>query len=404
MSWKRLIGAWLACCFVLAACSDSKDEPTTQAESRTVLVYIAGDNSLSHFASDDVQEMVAGLDELKSIQGHLLVYMDTGSTPTLLELECKKQGVVQTTVKEYKANRNSVGLTEMKEVLADAFSSRFKADRYGLVFWSHGDGWYPYPYPSANSRWIGQDKSNGEDNRMNLADFAQALQSGPHLDFLLLDVCYAASLEVAYEIKDQVDYVLGSPTETPGPGAPYDALVKQMFHSQTSGSDYVLPMAQAYFNYYNTLYDESVTCTNSHWTGGVSITLMQCSALPALATATRQALAAQQTDLSSLSQSVLDYDKRRSYPSSYIGYFDLVQLMQRLSSESAFPAWKQAFDAAVPYFQTTPKNYSSVVGRFDMTGSYGLSHYLPQSESDKALGAYRTTSWYQEAGLSKLGW
>ena len=37
------------------------------------------------------------------------------------------------------------------------------------------------------------------------------------------------SVEVAYELRDCSEYFIGSPTEIPGPGAPYKAVVPEMF-------------------------------------------------------------------------------------------------------------------------------------------------------------------------------
>ncbi len=397
-----LLGSWL----LLGACHDSKENPLpNEEESRTVLAYIVGDNNLSSFLPDDALEMMEGLEQMNGINGHLLVYADMGSKPTLLELYRKGSKVDYTIIQEFESNRNSVGVEEMKEVLSIAFSSKYQANHYGLVLWSHGDAWYPYPLPSASSRWIGQDKSNGDD-RMNVDELAEALQSVPHLDFLMLDLCFGGSIELMYEIKEYADYIIASPTEIPGPGAPYDQVVMQMFNTAYTGTDYVLPMARAYFDHYNNLYDENSICTNDHWTGGVSVAMLKCSELTALARATRTVWTSGTVDIEKLKQMVLDYDKRSNYPSSYVGYFDLWQIVEEVATDEAVQsAWKQAFAAAVPYFQTTPRNYSAALGHtFSMEGSRGVSCYLPKSDTDKAMPFYRTLAWYQDAGLSSLGW
>ena len=118
----------------------------------------------------------------------------------------------------------------MKEVMHRAFYE-YPADSYGLVYWSHADGWIPYPVPSASTRWIGQDTGEGQDNRMNISDFVDVLDDGmPHFDFIMFDACFMMSVEVAYEVRNYTDYYIGSPTENPGPGAPYDKVVPYMFN------------------------------------------------------------------------------------------------------------------------------------------------------------------------------
>ena len=47
----------------------------------------------------------------------------------------------------------------------------------------------------------------------------------PHFDFIMFDACFMMSVEVAYEVRNYTDYYIGSPTENPGPGAPYDKVV-----------------------------------------------------------------------------------------------------------------------------------------------------------------------------------
>lgn len=99
---------------------------------------------------------------------------------------------------------------------------------------------------------------------------------------------------------------------------------------------------------------------------------------------------------------VFNYDQRRE--SSNIGYYDFVQLMQQLTDASGFATWKQVYDMAVPYWETTSKNYSGYTGMFSMEGSSGVSHYIPSLSKQAAAAAFRSTDWYKSAGLSKLGW
>ena len=46
--------------------------------------------------------------------------------------------------------------------------------------------------------------------------------------------------------------------------------------------------------------------------------------------------------------------------SSYIGYYDMRQLMQYLSSD--IDNWTSAANNAIIYWKATPKNYSSYIG------------------------------------------
>lgn len=57
---------------------------------RTVLAYIAADNTLASFASLDLAEMKAGMAKVQDSNVHFLVYIDDGKSPRLLELKNEK--------------------------------------------------------------------------------------------------------------------------------------------------------------------------------------------------------------------------------------------------------------------------------------------------------------------------
>ncbi len=401
--WSRLLILCVGCLFLTTACSDDDPEPLPSGEClRTVLVYMAADNSLSGLEQTDLNELKSGMAALGTTNVHLLVYIDNKSQePKLVEYVAKNGKVTENVIKTYEA-RNSVGVDETREVFNDVFGdSRFKAQSYGLVYWSHGDGWIPNPLPS--TRWIGQDTGNGT-HYMNISDLVSILDEAPHFDFILFDACFMLSVEVGYELRDYADYILGSPTETPGPGAPYDQILPYMFADNAA-----VTMAQAYFKAYNDIYKGYVDLATwrEYWTGGTAIGVMKTSALDALAQATASlcsdALAAGTVHMDNLA-STFDYDKRSSHSPSYVGYRDMVELAQQLApSEVSFNTWKKAYDAVLVSWHTTPKNYSSSAGMFSMERANGLSHYLPSADRASAAKAYQSTAWYQDAGLAALG-
>ena len=383
--------------FLLSAC-DKEDEPASDVPvERVVLMYIAGDNSLSSFPARDLDEIRLGMVDVPA-SFLFFVYVDTGTgNPQLLKFRSGGNGTVsEEVVKEY-SDRNSVGVEETQEVFNDVFGNpAYQADSYGLIYWSHCDGWIPYPVPS--SRWIGQDTGEG-DNRMNLFDFKDILATGPHLDFLMFDACFMQSIEVAYELRDYADYVIASPTETPGPGAPYDAIMPYLAQVGASKA-----MADAYFEIYDALYNGGLGISNTNWTGGASICVLRTDGLEMLAALTAQVLPDEEVDVAALTQEVFNYDQRSDWSESHIGYYDWAQLMENLLNETDYATWRQAYDEAVVYWNTTPLNYSSYGGLFSMERANGVSHYIPASVTSAAAEAYRSTEWYEADGLSMLGW
>lgn len=135
----KIFSLFVCLAMLVIACHNDDDERGVQM--RTVLVYIAGDNSLRSFATEDLAEMTEGMQSVDDNSYNLLVYIDTGSSPKLIRLKKdKKKNVVQEELIATYEGRNSVDVSKMKEVINTAFSE-YPAQSYGLVLWSHGEGW-----------------------------------------------------------------------------------------------------------------------------------------------------------------------------------------------------------------------------------------------------------------------
>ena len=438
---------WLLCCILtLVACSKSDDpqpdpdpdpyvvpQPPAQGSvaERTVLIYMVGDNSLSSFASGDLQEiseairtMDAGIyknnnllifydQRSESLKPKLFRYVKTGEEK-VSEATNKKELVIsvkEESIMEYPNEVTSTDPSIIKEVMDKAFST-FPANSYGFVYWSHGDAWLPGKYQNvalrslSPLRWMGIDLNNSSDNnapsyKTGISELAGVLKGAPKkFEFLLLDACFMMSMETAYELKDCTNYLIGSPTETPGPGAPYEQVVPAMF----SLSNAALRMGEVYFKYYDNKFNPNVTNTNSNWTGGVSMTVLDCSKLKELAKVTRAKLPSQTFDLKTLRSKVFDYDKRSS--SSHVGYYDIQGLMENVLAPADYVEWQKAYQSALTYWNTTSQNYSSIVKMFSMDGAKGVSHYIPSSDTSAVdrNKDYHSIAWYQDAGLESIGW
>lgn len=395
LTFKTLIAGLVSLLF-LSSC-DKEDTPEVVAPERTVLLYIAADNNLARLAREDLEEARLGMANVSS-SVCLMIYADLGDdNAQLLKLTNRGGTVQEEIVKEY-GDRNSTGLEETQEVFNDVFGNpEYQASSYGLIYWSHCDGWIPYPVPS--SRWIGQDTGDGN-HRMNLSEFLDVLATAPHFDFIMFDACFMQSIEVAYALRSYTDYYIACPTENPGPGAPYDEIMPYVFQNGAAAT-----LAETYFQSYAAIYDDGKGISNDNWTGGVSICVLRTAALDELASLTARLLPEEEADVTLLREEVFNYDQRGVfYEDSAVDYYDWKDLMKELLSEADFATWQQAFDAAIAYWETTPMNYSSVVGMFSMEGTNGVTHYIPRSLSSAAAEAYRATAWYQAAGLAKIGW
>lgn len=129
--------------FSFVSCEGDNDPiPVSINKTRTVLVYIVADNTLSSFAGADVNEMIKGMKQVDTSLYNLLVYVDDHSTaPVLYRLVKDRSGnVVKEVVKQYE-EQVSTDVTVMEDVVNRAFKA-YSADSYGLVYWSMGKDGY----------------------------------------------------------------------------------------------------------------------------------------------------------------------------------------------------------------------------------------------------------------------
>ncbi|NCC10916.1 MAG: hypothetical protein EOM31_10530 [Bacteroidia bacterium] len=399
---RQLLVLFFCCAAILfTACKKDHNEPEPpEVKTRTLLVYIVADNNgLSRFATEDINEMKEGLSTIDTNHHNLLVYLDNGTSTQLIQLTKESNGeVVKKVIKDY-GPQNSLDVTFMKGVFSEAFT-QFPAESYAIDFWSHGEGWLP---TGTTTRWWGQDGGSG--TKMDIKELHQALRSAPHFDFILFDSCFMQAIEVAYQLRDCADFFIGSPTEIPGPGAPYKEVVQACF-SKNSGEALARYVALNYYQPYEQIYNGDRPTTNDYWSGGVSMGVLKSSELVPFAEATRKVLTTFLSNQGGISTNDLLYYGRGG---RYYYYYDFNSFIKKVTTgnEEAYADWKSAFDKTIIQFDTTAKNYSGSentypYGLFPMTGMCGLSTYIPQGINPTFDTYYQTLDWYAVSGWKEV--
>jgi hypothetical protein len=101
----------------------------------------------------------------------------------------------------------------------------YPAQRYVLVVWNHGNGWRrSLSDTPAITRAVSYDDETG--NAIQTWQLAQAL-GNRKFDILAWDASLMQMLEVAYEVQDKAEFVVGSEESPPGEGYPYDLIFQQ---------------------------------------------------------------------------------------------------------------------------------------------------------------------------------
>lgn len=416
---KKILYALLAV-IIYSSCSDSNDnpdpriiDPLEKSSKRTVLIYIAGANSLggtswdTRFDIDDMKEMLQGMDQVSSrdlLNTNILVFhqpyrgdFNNQNAPKReaaklyrLTKDLKNNKGEFVAIKSYKDTDISTDEVFMGQVFKEVYTD-YPADSYGLVVWSHADGWLEGS-PSPRTRWIGEDKYNGTSYKMDILDFKKALGKAPYLDFIHFDLCLMQTVEVAYEMQGEAHYTFGSPAEIPGPGSPYDKMIPIYF---SANKHIVNKLAKTYYDYYEKDYT-GTSVGNYPWQGGVSMSIFDITKVGTFAEATRDLLANQSVFYDDLKyQHAFYYDPR---PNGKHYYSDIIDLLEKSNVEITVD-WMAAYNDFVPYFETTAKNYSGVDRRdFSMAGSHGVSMYIPRNDNPRFTTEdiyYKELPWYK---------
>lgn len=389
----------------IVACSDDEpQEPQSSTASRTVLIYIGGENSLNSFIErndglghdGDLVEMTEGAADVPS-NCNLIVYVDDVQLPRIYKLENIGGEGQCTLVKEYDEDSSSADPAVLRDVWKYVIA-QYPAESYGMVMWSHADGWLP-ANSTVDSRSIIIDNGNNTTSNagaaMNIPAIKEVLQEvfgSQKLDFILWDACFMQSIEVAYEMRNTAKWLIGSPAEIPGSGAPYHKIIKPMFASSTPDIEGIV---YAYYSYYT---DDS--------TYGALLSAIDTSHLEELAKGTSPLLSYIESLGEKATEDVFCY--MPAFSSSYPAYHDINGLMMKNLPTEQYTAWKQLLDKAVRYPMATEWWYSNWRSHAptDFSQYCGLSMYVPAqingSESNRTRwNAYlKTLDWYKATRTS----
>ncbi|WP_321436934.1 clostripain-related cysteine peptidase [uncultured Bacteroides sp.] len=377
----------LSIIIIFSACNNN-DEP--EKVSRTVLVYMVADNTLTDVVEANVGSMMAGL-KATSNADNLIIYLDDfNKTPVLYKLKKSNDGSVTKEVIKNYSEQNSLDVSVMKGILSEVYSS-YPADSYGLILWSHGYSWVPSPSTkTVSTRWFGQDnstKTQGDtDDYMDIPDLANALTVAPHLDFIMFDACLMSSVEVAYQLKDRADYLIATPTEVIDSGFPYKQIIEPMFSSQKNYTE----MASRFYNYYNAMSGQYKSAT---------IAVTKCSEMDNLATATKKIIAAHPLEFYTIVPGGIQlYDRVGS--SDHFAY-DFGNLIEDIATTEEWTNFQKQLNATVVYKATTDYFINL---KIDPNHFSGLGAYIPQQSQTVYNAFFKTLSWYDAAGWDQTAW
>jgi len=231
----------------------------------TFMVYMAGDNTLSTAVDADLKEMrVVG----STPEVNIVAQADNAGNRGTRRYLIQKNGVNETVIKMDETDSGSPAV--LNDFILWA-ATAYPADHYGLILWSHGNGWQPteldriarsvnsprynsreltprsashfgktlfrttwekvFQLPTAELRAICVDDGTGHSlDTIELGNVLNAARQvlGQPIDLLGMDACLMSNLEVAYQAKPYVLYLVASEETEPGDGWPYDVVLEKL--------------------------------------------------------------------------------------------------------------------------------------------------------------------------------
>ncbi len=381
--------------------ADTWDHPKKELD-RTLIVYIAGENSLSTFVSEDSIEIVNGL---KSLPEHcrVVVYIDDTKSSRLC---VGMRDHPLETVKTYNRNVCSTDSTDMEMVLYEIFK-RYPAKSYGLVLWSHATGWIftQGRQSSINPprRTFGIDNGNRTSSnagrQMNVTTLSNILSHHPHLNFIFSDACFMQCIEVAYELREVTDWVLGSSAEIPGHGAPYNLIMPAM------GEDELQPdkLLKPYYDYY-------ISGLGALEYRGAILSAVKTSELPQLAHATRPLVQRLLANRSQLDCSWVQRYCPLVESEYFTEFYDMADVIRMHVSDEEFQEWWAVMERAVPHRFVSTEWTTSYMSRpmhvYEPEYMSAVSMFVPSAFYDELgwMKDYHQLKWYEAVGMNSTGW
>lgn len=385
--WRSGTGRWglLVLCMVgLVACHKDDDDERPVAD-RTVLVYMAADNSLNSDGYDNIKQLMEGIG---GFSGHLAVYFDArDAEPVLLEIAEENGQAVKRVVKEYQ-EENSASPEVLSRVVGDT-KRLFPADSYGLILWSHGLGWVPaeYTFPRAQyfrqggatpprTKYFAEDSHPGEGQSgncyMDVKELGDALPD-EGFAFILFDACLMSGIEVLYELRNKAEYIIASPAEVLAAGFPYERILPYL----SGGEEELARVCEEYYQYYN-------RSSNPYAT----VAMVRTAELEALAGIVRGVLGGRREEAAALgAEEVWKYPYINAVP---LVYYDLNEYIKRMATPEQYDDFREQLDRTVACKRATASFWQALIPADKFSG---ISSYIPLGKWQRMNEYYFNLEW-----------
>lgn len=359
----------------------------------TVLVYMDADNDLESYAIENLNQMesVGSTKDMRIIvqvdrtPGHDSSNGDWSDTRRYLITKDNDSAHITSLRLDTTQPLGELDMADSRNLknFVEWGAKTFPAQHYCVILWNHGTGWeFTIPStPTVNANYVLSDDSSG--NAMNVTEIPGAL-SMVKPDILAFDACYMQQVEIAYQLRNSADYLVGSTGAVPSSGFNYPG-----FLSQINSNSNPVQVGES-------IVDTFMSANRNY--KAIQMSMVDLSRMDAVAAAANQfsnALLVNQTNWSSSIEKAREqsYDysvsggSKKRYLIDLAGYADRCSNLIGSNLNLAASELRQSVESAV-----VAEGHSS-----DSTGATGLSVFLPKAgnydSAYKRLDFAKATSW-----------
>lgn len=423
---------------LLSSCSDDSDNSKKSGDSstrRTVIIYMSAQNSLGYnkYSTAELREILSGSQFLNS-RDQIVLYLDDATAPRIFRYYrgCKEPELV----KQYSTDLNSSDPSVLGQVLSFV-KTTYPSESYGLVMWSHANGWLPSTNKDystgVSAKSFSVDTGAGGEMandlsasgalgaQMDISDMAAAIEnSGIKLEYIFFDACLMQDIENDYALRHCADYIVASPISTPAIGPDYASLIYRGLFSSDPAD-----IARTYYSYMT-----SLPSSNVYHDFGLVISCVRTAGLDSLASVTSGYISkiyAMKADSAGNTSDIWpdmngvacygDYSLNLSFMPHF---YDMAAAMKKMLSSDEYSKWRTVLDNCITYKAATDsfylyedRNGKAVFGYTDKTNYCAISAFFPARIYSLVAAQlkyydwneeFRSTAWYKDAGWEAAGW
>ncbi|MBI4801324.1 MAG: hypothetical protein HY796_02260 [Elusimicrobia bacterium] len=234
-----------------------KPKPKTPKE-WTIMVFLNAKNDLERFGMYDINEM-----EMIGSSGKVNIVVQMGRIEGYDSTDGDWKGVRRYLIKKDSDTKKisspvveDLGEADMGDwrnvpAFTNWAKAKYPAKKYMLIMWNHGSGWEKNARTRI-TKGISYDEQSG--NHINTPELGQALAQAGKLDVYGADACLMQMAEVAYEIQDNITYIVSSEETEPGDGYTYNDFLKPVIAKPAMTAEELAKTAvNAYSDHYTNL-------------------------------------------------------------------------------------------------------------------------------------------------------